>query len=504
MLVRVFTGLILIVTTSWGNFMSVSTNTLYNEAFRPQFHYSPPCRWMNDPNGMVYHDGEYHLFYQFHPEGLTWGPMHWGHAVSSDLVHWETLPIALYPDENGTIFSGSVVIDHHNSAGFGEGAMVAFYSYHTQTQGIAYSRDRGRTWTKYEGNPVMDALAPDFRDPKALWHETSQRWVAPISAGQVIQFFTSENLLDWTFASQFSGGHVGVTWEVPDLFPLEINGETKWVLLVSVSRAAPAGGSGIQYFIGDFDGTTFTSDYPADILWLDYGPDNYAGTTWSNEPQGRRIYIGWMSNWLYAAHTPTSPWRGAVTLPRELALTETPDGLRLTQQPVPELAALREPLGVWENITLDGMLALDDIRGRTLEIIAEFEPGTAERVGIEVQRGVEMTGSRVLLNTRFNQLVMSRTNDSIHPDFNPFFSAPYPAESNRMRLRIFVDESSVEVFADDGQIVLTGQTFVESAADGVAVFAEGGTAHLRHLEVYALRSIWDQAAETASKYDFCP
>ena len=201
--------------------MSVPTHVLYGEEFRPQFHYSPPCRWMNDPNGMVYHNGEYHLFYQFHPEGLTWGPMHWGHAVSTDLVHWQTLPIALFPDEHGTIFSGSVVVDHANTAGFGAGAMVAFYSYNTQTPGIAYSTDNGRTWTKYAGNPVMGALAPDFRDPKVFWHEASQQWVAPIAAGQAIEFFVSPNLLDWQFASRFSGGLVGITWEVPDLFPLE-------------------------------------------------------------------------------------------------------------------------------------------------------------------------------------------------------------------------------------------------------------------------------------------
>jgi fructan beta-fructosidase len=462
---------------------------------------------MNDPNGMVYFNGEYHLFYQFHPADIVWGPMHWGHAVSTDLVHWQTLPIALYPDANGTIFSGSVVVDHHNTAGFGENALVAVYSYHTQTQGVAYSTDSGRTWTKYEGNPVIPAQGPDFRDPKVFWHEVSQRWVAPIAAGQAVQFFVSPNLRDWEFASRFTGGHVTATWEVPDLFPLEINGETRWVLLVSVSRLAPAGGSGIQYFIGDFDGTTFTSESFGDTLWLDYGPDNYAGTTWSNEPQGRRIYIGWMSNWRYAAHTPTRPWRGATTLPRELVLAETPAGIRLIQKPLPEFEVLRSPVQVWDNLTLDGLQLLDGIQGRTLEISAEFEIGTAERFGIEVQRGADTSGTRILYNTRFNQLVMSRADQAagipIHADFNATFAAPHTLQNNRLKLHIFVDESSVEVFADDGQTVLTSLTFADPSQDRLALFAENGEATLRHLEIHALNSIWDTSAETTARYDFC-
>ncbi|MBK8020736.1 MAG: glycoside hydrolase family 32 protein [Chloroflexi bacterium] len=274
---------------------------LYDEPFRPQFHYSPPQAWMNDPNGMVYLDGEYHLFYQYNPDDVIWGPMHWGHAVSTDLVHWETLPIALYPDDLGTIFSGSIVIDTDNTAGFGENAMVAVYSYHTQTQGLAYSLDRGRTWTKYDGNPIIDALYQDFRDPKVFWHEPTGRWVMIISAGREAQIFTSPNLIDWTFASRFAAGHVVATWEVPDLFPLEIDGVTRWVMLVSVGGHAPAGGSGIQYFIGDFDGQTFTNENPTGTtLWFDYGPDNYAGTTWFNAPEGKKLYIGWLNNWVYA------------------------------------------------------------------------------------------------------------------------------------------------------------------------------------------------------------
>jgi fructan beta-fructosidase len=504
---RLFIGFILIALVTGCALMPIYATTLYDEVFRPQFHYSPPCRWMNDPNGLVYHDGEYHLFYQFHPDGLTWGPMHWGHAVSTDLVHWQTLPIALFPDEHGTIFSGSVVIDHNNTAGFGEDALVAVYSYHTQTQGIAYSTDNGRTWAKYEGNPVIDALAPDFRDPKVFWHEASQRWVAPITAGRAVQFFVSENLRDWEFASRFTGGHVTAIWEVPDLFPLEINGETKWVLLVSVSRLAPAAGSGIQYFIGDFDDTTFTSDHPTEVLWLDYGPDNYAGTTWNNAPQDQRIYIGWMNNWLYAEHLPTTPWRGATTLPRELSLAETPAGIRLVQQPVAAFQALREPLGTWDNITLTDPVPLDSVRGRTFEIIAEFEVGDAERVGIEVHQGDETDGTRILFNSRFNQLVMSRADHAggnlIHDEFNPAFGAPITLENNALKLHIFVDEASVEVFADDGSIVITGQTFADPAADRVSLFAENGEAIVRHLEVYALRSVWDTDAEMTTEYDFC-
>lgn len=475
---------------------SMQTNTpVYQETFRPQFHFSPPAKWMNDPNGLVYFEGEYHLFYQYNPNDVVWGPMHWGHAVSPDLVHWENLPIALSPDDNGTIFSGSAVIDVNNTAGFGANAMVAIYSYNTQTQGVAYSTDRGRTWTKYAGNPVMPALStPDFRDPKVFWHEETSQWVMVIAAGREAQFYTSPNLTVWTFASRFAAGHVVAIWEVPDIFPLEIDGQAKWVLTVGVGADAPAGGNGVQYFIGDFDGQTYTNDNPTGTtLWLDYGADNYAGTTWNNEPDGRRLYIGWMNNWTYGNSIPTSTWRGATTLPREFHLVNTPEGIRLGQAPIAAIEQLRTPIGTWDNLPISSAeQVIDEVQGRTLEIIAEIQPGSAERWGLTVQRG-ENAGTRIVYNPARSSLLISRsatTSTGNIPNFTTPFGAPLELNGAPLRLRIFVDESSVEVFAQDGLISMTAQTFVDPAANGLSFFADNGDITVNHLEIYALASIW--------------
>jgi fructan beta-fructosidase len=494
---------IIVLTTS---VIMAQDDAFYREPYRPQYHYSPPCGWLNDPNGMVYYEGEYHLFYQFYPDAIVQGPKHWGHAISPDLIHWETLSIALYPDEIGAIWSGSAVVDKENTSGLVPGGgIVAIYSYENQSQGIAYSNDRGRTWMKYVGNPVIPSPAQDFRDPKVFWHDETHRWVMVISKGQEIQWFISPNLIDWEYSSRFTGGHVAGVWEVPDLFPLEIEGETKWVLLVSVSTLAPAGGSGIQYFIGDFDGKTFTNDYLNSVLWLDYGPDNYAGTTWDNEPNGKRIYIGWMSNWQYAERTPTSPWRGATTLARELQLARTPEGIRLIQSPAGAIESLREFIGRWENLDLSGEMVLDDVHGRTLEIIAEFEAGTAERFGIDLHRG-ENNRTRIVYNSVQSQLLISRSDTTESGTifaFNPAFGAPTTLDNNRLRLHIFVDESSLEVFAQDGLVSLTSQTFVNPTNDGLALFADNGAAKVSSLEIYVLADIWSQTPEGSRDFDFC-
>ena len=301
---------------------TISENS-YSEPFRPQFHFTPQEKWMNDPNGLVYNDGVYHLFYQYYPDDIVWGPMHWGHATSKDMIHWDHKPIALYPDELGLIFSGSAVVDSNNSSGFGtkeNPPLVAIFTYHLmegekagrkdfQTQGIAYSLDNGNTWTKYEGNPVIgnDGIK-DFRDPKVFWDEDTSQWVLILVAGDHAKFYKSSNLKDWELMSEFGkdkGAHGGV-WECPDLFKLKV-GETeeeKWVLLISINPGAPNGGSGTQYFVGEFDGTNFTTNHE-DIKWLDYGMDNYAGVTYNNVPNKDRLFIGWMSNWNYARDTPT-------------------------------------------------------------------------------------------------------------------------------------------------------------------------------------------------------
>ena len=321
------------------NMIVDSTQMKTGEQYRPAFHFTPKEKWMNDPNGMVYYQGEYHLFYQYYPDDNVWGPMHWGHAVSKDMIHWEHLPIALYPDKLGYIFSGSCVIDWNNTTGFGSKEnppMVAIFTYHDpegeknktidfQTQGIAYSLDKGRTWTKYEGNPVIpNPGIKDFRDPKVIWHQDTQKWVMSLAVKDHISFYSSKDLKSWKLESDFgekAGAHGGV-WECPDLFPLkDQNGNEKWVLLVSINPNGPQGGSATQYFVGDFDGKTFTPNHDK-IKWIDYGADNYAGVTFSDIPaeDGRRLFIGWMSNWQYAQVVPTYTWRSAMTIPRELTL----------------------------------------------------------------------------------------------------------------------------------------------------------------------------------------
>ena len=492
---QVLSSLLLLAFALAASVTMAQDTSLYHEPYRPQYHFSPPCGWMNDPNGMVYYQGEYHFFYQYSPQ-VSKGPIHWGHAVSPDLVHWQNLPMALYPDDvGGPIWSGSAVVDADNTSGLVPGGgLVAIFSYENQSQGVAYSTDRGRSWTKYAGNPVIPAMAKDFRDPKVFWDAPRSRWAMVLAVGHEMQLYTSPNLLDWTLRSHFSEGQTQPIWEVPDLFPLQIDGQTKWVLLISLSGMSPAGGNGIQYFIGDFDGDRFSNDNPNTILWLDYGADNYAGTTWSDAPDDQRIYIGWLSNWQSAFALPTANWRGGATLPRELRLVKTPDGIRLAQMPVPSFDQLRTPLGTWDNLELSGDMPLDNVQGRRLEIIAEFEAGTAKRFGLDVHRGAD-SKTRIVYNMAQSQLLVSRPDGSeagAIANFTTAFGAPTPLENGRLRLHLYVDEASVETFAQDGLITLSAQTFGSWQADGVAVFADQGDAKLVHLEIYALASIWSQ------------
>lgn len=485
--------LLFILLTRSGIVVLAQDQTSYNETFRPQYHYSTPYGWLNDPNGMVYYKGQYHVFYQFNPKDIVSGPQHWGHAISPDLVYWKNLPIALYPDAIGPIWSGCVVVDAGNTSGLVPGGgLVALFTYENQSQGVAYSTDDGLTWTKYAGNPIIPTMAKDFRDPKVFWYQPTQQWVMALAAGREFQFWTSTDLLHWEQRSSFGGGLLGGVWEVPDLMPMQLDGQTHWLLLASVSQGAPAGGPGIRYFIGAFDGQTFTDQSGLAPLWMDYGPDNYAGTTWNNAPDGRHIYIGWMSSWPYSAQTPTKTWRGALTLPRDLRLVQTADGIRLAQAPVPSLVQLRTLIGQWDNVSISGRLPLDGIQGRTLEIIADFEPGTAARSGLELQTGA--TGqTRLVYNAAQKQLLISRSAQSEAgsiPGFTPAFGAPVTLDAAHLRLHIFVDESSVEVFAQDGLFTISSQTFVDPANNGVALFADGGDLKVSHLEIYALASIW--------------
>lgn len=477
--------------------------------YRNAYHFSPQKNWMNDPNGMVYFKGEYHLFYQHHPFGTTWGPMHWGHAVSKDLVSWEELPIALAPDERGTIFSGSAVVDWNNSSGFfdeGPGLVAIFTHHHDapsaqqmiQYQSLAYSKDEGRTWTKYEGNPVLrhDSYV-DFRDPKVFWHEPSSQWVMIVACGQTVCLYRSSNLKEWVFASEFGEGigfHDGV-WECPDLFPLttEDNG-IRWVMLVSIGDdPAYVEGSRTQYFIGDFDGTAFIPDERSkgDVRWLDYGRDNYAGVSWSDIPaaDGRRLFIGWMSNWKYANLTPTDGWRGAMTLVRELKLEMLEGEVMVTQQPIREIEEYRHEVLSLSDITVDeAAVRLAAVRLENFEILVRFDP--ASSLGLKVRAGL---GQETLVgwDARLAEVYVDRSRSGqadFHKDFPGKHSAPLKTSGSMLELRIFVDRSSVELFADRGQAVITDLIYPDPASTGITVFADDNRKVIESFHIYEVSS----------------
>ena len=478
----------------------------YIENYRPQFHFTPESNWMNDPNGMVFYEGEYHLFYQYHPYSAVWGPMHWGHAVSKDLIHWEHLPIALYPDKNGAIFSGSAVVDWQDSSGFfngGTGLVAIFTSADgpVQTQSIAYSTDKGRTWNIYEGNPVLiDENCPDFRDPKVFWHKESDQWVMILAVGNHVRIYLSDDLKTWNFASEFgreAGSHDGV-WECPDLFELPI-GDTemkKWVMIVSIGNDdAHPEGSRTQYFVGEFDGKTFVNDHSDEtVLWVDYGRDNYAGVTWSDTLDERRIFIGWMSNWKYATITPTKEWRSAMTLPRELSLISTLEGIRLAQTPVKDIENIRKEKREWKDLSIhpNSENILSDCKGKEIEILAEFDLDSATEFGFEVRTSSEEK-TIIGYDATKHELFIDRHHSgeaSFHPLFTCRHTARVEPEGNRVRLRLFVDWSSVEVFANQGETTMTDLIFPDSTSEGIALFATGGDVTLVSLEIYQLNSIW--------------
>lgn len=482
------------------------------DRFRPGYHFSPPSHWLNDPNGLVYYEGVYHLFYQHHPHGNQWGPMHWGHAVSSDLIHWEHMPIALFPDEHGAIFSGCCVVDWNNSSGLFEGShgLVAIFTHADscpktgqprQRQSLAYSDDQGRTWHKYKGNPVLaEEDLIDFRDSKAFWHPQSERWVMVLVAGDHVRFYGSKNLREWTLIGQFGkeeGSHDGV-WECPDLFelPIDDSGRSKWVLIVSIGdRPDCPEGSRTQYFIGEFDGNTFINDNPADhVMWLDYGRDNYAGVTWSDIPaqDGRRVMIGWMSNWKYANQTPTGEWRGAMTLPRALSLTSRDEGIVLTQLPVREIEQLRKESKSWNMLTVTPEVPYtlkteDDL----LEIEADIDIRSAGEVLIKLQSAGEIE-TIIGYDPVSQWLFIDRTKSGI-TDFHPSFGCQHGVrlvpENGTIRLQIWLDRNAVEVYANAGLVVLTDQIFPDAPMDRMEISVKSGEAQLSSLHLHALKSI---------------
>ena len=647
----------------------------FRERWRPQFHFTPERNWMNDPNGLVFYRGRYHLFYQHNPWSDRWGHMSWGHAVSRDLVHWEHRPVALWEENETMIFSGSAVVDWRNTSGLGrpgQPALVALYTGHStkrphQTQHLAWSSDGGETWTKYVGNPVLDLGEADFRDPKVFWHEPTRRWIMVVAwpPRRQVRFYASNDLRNWWHLGDF--GPEGCTdgvWECPDLFPLVVEGvkgRSHWVLVVSVSSGAPAGGSGIQYFVGHFDGQRFSLDpsYPrpqpewipegrllADFegddygdwvatgsafgsgpargtlpnqqmvhgfrgrglvntylggdtaegtltspsfeithdflsfligggahegrtclnlrvdgqvvrsatgenserlrwhswdlrpwrgrsavleivdkhlgdwghvnvdhilladapvrpatqpaLWADFGRDFYAAVSWSDIPKhdGRRIWLGWMANLEYAGEVPTTPWRGAMTLPRQMSLRRSPDGPRLVQRPVRELRRLRDRSVRAQFCTLaeaNTQLASATVHGPCLEIDAEFEVRAETGVfGLEVHRG-QGAVTRIECDPSAGRLRLDRRHSGetrFHPAFPGVMEAPLPIQAGRLHLQVWCDTSSIEVFANEGEVVLTALVFPPPGATNWAVFATHHPPQVRRLEAWTLRSIW--------------
>ncbi len=488
----------------------------YEEQYRPQFHFTPEANWMNDPNGMFYLNGEYHLCYQYYPDSTVWGPMHWGHAVSKDMIHWQHLPVAIYPDSMGYIFSGSTVVDTKNSSGLGSlqnPPVIAIFTYHDpvlekkgsnifQNQGIAYSIDKGRSWIKYPGNPVLkNPGIRDFRDPKVIWHNETGKWIMILAVQDRVHLYSSPDLLDWSFESEFgkgAGAHGGV-WECPDLFSLKVAGSdiSKWVMFVSINPGGPGGGSATQYFTGEFDGHKFTPDYTNE-KWVDMGRDNYAGVTWSNVPEedGRQLFIGWMSNWDYATVVPTRVWRSATTVPRELSLIRNEDGFFLVSNPVKELITLREksykPFIFSQKFEGEMEIDTDSIKLMQSELVFNFnlKDNLADSIGVFIENELN---ERLIIgySVEQKQFFVDRTNAG-NSDFSRKFAgvstAAYEAGSS-LKMHFLIDASSCELFVDDGRLVMTNLVFPSESYTKLKVFSTSEVT-LENTVLYSLSSIW--------------
>ena len=457
-----------------------TTKSEYNEQYRPQIHYTPAKNWVNDPNGLVFANGVYHLFYQYNPQGNGWGNMSWGHATSKDLIHWEEQAVALTRDELGDIFSGSAVIDKDNTAGFGANAMVALYTSasNVQQQSLAYSTDDGKNFTRYSGNPVIKNNDDNLRDPKVFWHEPSKKWVMALAKGWKMgtEFYGSTDLKNWQHLSTFFvplPGRPSLQWECPDLIQLG----NKWVLIVSVNPGGPILGSGMMYFVGDFDGTTFTADNLDYPLWLDYGMDNYAGVTWSNTGN-RLIMIGWMNNWSYSGDVPCSPWRSAFTLPRELRLTEYDGKPVLASIVVKEIDNIA---GSWQKT--EG--AIDAKEAYQLHLTIGLDKNST--VSLSNSNDEQFTFD---INAADRTLTAHRTSSCGKTRFNGTFSipsmrAPLKVSGDKVELDIFVDQSSVEIFTMQGTMSMTNLVFPQTIYNQVKVSGANWEAQVR-----PLKSIW--------------
>jgi fructan beta-fructosidase len=480
-----------------------------DEMYRPQIHFSPEAHWMNDPNGMVYNNGVYHLFFQYHPYSSVWGPMHWGHATSADMIHWKREPIAIFPDSIGTIFSGSGVVDKNNTAGFGKKGqvpLVAIYTQHNmqgeksgqsdfQSQSLSYSLDNGKTWVKYSNNPVLkNPGITDFRDPKVMWYQAKKKWIMTLATKDRITFYSSKDLKSWIKESEFGatvGAHGGV-WECPDLFTLDDNGKKIWVLIVNLNPGGPNKGSATQYFLGDFDGNKF-SPYTTGIKWIDYGPDEYAGVTWSNTGN-RKIFLGWMSNWMYANVVPTETWRNAMTIPRELKLRHVGKDILIASQPVAELSKIQVKPTIVSNININNSLDIASKIGNvkfpcrinlSMEEINNFSLVVSNNMGEEIIIGYDK---------KRNQYFIDRTKSG-KTDFQNEFAARHVAprfiDNRKMNVSLIIDVSSVELFADDGLTVMTEIFFPNKPYNQIHLQSPGNIS-IKKLGYMNLKSIWPE------------
>ena len=510
----------------WDNISLADTfDTSNTDYYRPEYHHTPLYGWMNDANGLVYKDGEYHLYFQYNPYGSKWGNMHWGHSVSKDLVHWEHLDPAIARDTLGHIFSGSTVIDKNNSAGYGKDAMIAFYTSasdeHGQIQCMAYSNDNGRTYTKYEKNPILtpfDGLK-DFRDPKVFWYEPAQKWYMIVSADKNMRFYSSTDLKQWEYLSQFGEGY-GVQpnqFECPDFIQLPVDGNKdnmKWVMIVNINPGCPFGGSATEYFIGDFDGKEFKCDTDKSVTkWLDFGKDHYATVCFSNTGD-RIIAVPWMSNWQYANVTPIRQYRGANALPRELSLYTKNGEIYMAANVVKETEALRKSTRNIESLSVEGETVIDSITdglNSGVELEMDIVPCKAQTVGFDIMNA-KGEKTKIYLDLKSGRAVMDRTESGLiafgekaEPHFkenhdrrktesinyiNDFALGTWAplslCEGKSYHLNVFVDKCSVELFVDGGRIAMTNLVFPTEVYNSLRFYTEGGKAEVKNLSIHKL------------------
>lgn len=510
----------------WENISLADTfDTSNTDYYRPEYHHTPLYGWMNDANGLVYKDGEYHLYFQYNPYGSKWGNMHWGHSVSKDLVHWDHLNPAIARDTLGHIFSGSTVIDKFNSAGYGKDAMIAFYTSasdeHGQIQCMAYSNDNGRTYTKYENNPILtpfDGLK-DFRDPKVFWYEPAQKWYMIVSADKNMRFYSSTDLKQWEYLSQFGEGY-GVQpnqFECPDFIQLPVDGNKdnmKWVMIVNINPGCPFGGSATEYFIGDFDGKEFKCNTDKSVTkWLDFGKDHYATVCFSNTGD-RIIAVPWMSNWQYANVTPIRQYRGANALPRELSLYTKDGEIYMAANVVKETESLRKSTRNIESLSVEGETVIDSITDGVnsgVELEMDIVPGKAQTVGFDIMNA-KGEKTKIYLDMKSGRAVMDRTESGLiafgekaEPHFkenhdrrktesinyiNDFALGTWAplslCEGKSYHLNVFVDKCSVELFVDGGRIAMTNLVFPTEVYNSIRFYTEGGKAEVKNLSIHKL------------------